>query len=117
MHCIIYRPDLNDQRIRNYSLEVLLDQAWVSVPPPTRPGVPWAAGCKGQTVGTQLIDLLPAEFCRPSEVTAVRVRCLAAAAAVGERAAAAGAASVRLLSVAVHQTVPPAGSVQNTSNE
>lgn len=97
---VLIKEDLSDgQRILNYSLEVLLDQAWVSVPPPDRPSFPGAHGCKGGSIGMQLIDLLPPEYSRPSEVSAVRVQCTAA---IEDGRAA------RLASVSVHQTKPPA---------
>ncbi len=96
---VLIKEDLlQGQRILKYSIEVLLDQAWVSVPPPDYPAFPGALGCKGNTVGAQLIDLLPAEYSRPSEVTAVRVNC---------KDAIDNSQLVRLASVSIHQTKPP----------
>lgn len=96
---VLIKEDLSHgARILNYSVDVLLDQSWVSVPPPDEPSFPGAQGCKGGSIGMQLIDLLPAEYSRPSEVSAVRVQC---------KAAIEDGQPVRLASVSVHQTKPP----------
>lgn len=96
---VLIKEDLSHgARILNYSLSVMLDQTWVSVPPPDDPSFPGARGCKGGSIGMQLIDLLPAEYSRPSEVSAVRVQC---------KAAIEDGQPVRLASVSVHQTKPP----------
>eukprot|EP00041_Stephanoeca_diplocostata_P026782 m.727962 g.727962 ORF g.727962 m.727962 type:complete len:495 (+) comp23041_c0_seq2:163-1647(+) len=77
---VVLQEDLtHGQRITQYTISVLLDEAWVQVPSVGSSAVgPAAVGVKGGTIGPSSLDLLPAEYCRSSEVTAVRWQCVSA---------------------------------------